>query len=83
MRLKDIRQLVDEKQASVASRMHMGQSVVSRLEGQNDALLSTVNRYVEALGGKMKVVVCFDDFEVPIEMPEEEETAIAEPGHSA
>lgn len=73
LRLKDIRKIVDQPQASVAERMHVGQSVVSRLENQSDVLLSTMNQYVEALGGKLKVMVCFDDFEAPIEMSAQDE----------
>lgn len=68
LRLKDIRKIVDQPQTSVAERMHVGQSVISRLEKQSDVRLSTINQYVEALGGKLKVMVCFDDFEAPIEM---------------
>ena len=68
MRLGDIRRLVDQPQTEIAGRLHVGQAVISRLENQNDAKLSTIRDYVEALGGRAELVVHFDDFEAPIDL---------------
>ncbi len=37
----------------------MAQSEVSRIEGQRDALVTTLRRYVEALGGELELVARF------------------------
>ncbi len=35
------------------------QSEVSRIEGRADALVSTLRRYIEAIGGKLEIVAAF------------------------
>lgn len=52
-RLQDIREIVNKKQADVAG---MSQVSVSRLEGREDWLVSSVNSYVRGLGGTLKIV---------------------------
>lgn len=76
MRLRDVRHLIDQPQTEIAGRLHVGQAVISRLENQNDAKLSTIRDYVEALGGRAELVVRFDGFEAPIDLSE---TIEAEP----
>ena len=68
LRLGDVRLLVNERQAELAERLNVGQGVISRLESRNDAKLSTIYEYVEALGGRAVLMVRFDDFEAPIEL---------------
>lgn len=68
LRLCDVRHLVNERQTELADRLNVGQGVISRLENRNDAKLSTIYGYVEALGGRAVLVVRFDDFEAPIEI---------------
>ena len=68
MRLRDVRHLIDQPQTEIAGRLHVGQAVISRLENQNDAKLSTIRDYVEALGGRAELVVRFDGFEAPIDL---------------
>ena len=68
MRLRDVRHLIDQPQTEIAGRLHVGQAVISRLENQNDAKLSTIRDYVEALGGRAELIVRFDGFEAPIDL---------------
>lgn len=68
LRLGDVRLLVNERQTELAGRLKVGQGVISRLESRNDAKLSTIYEYVEALGGRAVLMVRFDDFEAPIEL---------------
>ena len=68
LRLCDVRHLVNERQTELADRLNVGQGVISRLENRNDAKLSTIYGYVEALGGRAVLMVRFDDFEAPIEI---------------
>jgi hypothetical protein len=39
----------------------VGQDTISRLEKRSDMLLSTLRRYVEAMGGKLELVAQFPD----------------------
>ena len=57
--LRSLREAVGKTQAEVAEGADMVQGDVSRLEQQEDAKLSTLRRYVEALGGKLDLVVTF------------------------
>ena len=68
LRLKDVRNLMAKAQVAVAKHLHTDQAVISRLERQNDALLSTVRDYVEALGGSVMISIKFDDFVAPLEI---------------
>jgi len=61
MDLRAIRELAGKTQVDVAEVTDMTQSEVSRLEGRQDFRLSTLKRYVEALGGELEVVATFGD----------------------
>lgn len=55
--LSELRQRVGRSQAEVALAVGTTQSGVSRLERQPDMLLSTLAEYVDALGGRLRLVV--------------------------
>lgn len=59
--LKDLRQAVEQTQQDLASTLGVGQDTISRLEKRSDMLLSTLRRYVEAMGGKLELVAQFPD----------------------
>jgi len=61
MDLRAVRELVGKTQVEVAESTNMTQSEVSRLEHRADVRLSTVKRYVEALGGELEVFAAFGD----------------------
>lgn len=52
------------QQAHVASAMNMSQAAGSKLEFRTDSYISSVRRYVEALGGKLELRAVFPDREV-------------------
>jgi predicted transcriptional regulator len=52
--LKDLRKAVERTQEDLAARLGVGQDTVSRIERRSDILLSTLRRYVEAMGGELK-----------------------------
>lgn len=62
-RLADVRQQHGLTQTDVANRLHITQTAVSKIERGDLARseLSTIRRYVEALGGKLEVVADFGD----------------------
>ena len=61
MDLQAIRELTGKTQTEVGAPTAMTQSEVSRLEHREDYLLSTLRRYVEALGGELEVIASFGD----------------------
>jgi len=61
MNLQAVRELLGKTQVEVARAADMDQSEVSKAERRKDHLLSTLRRYVEALGGEIEVVAHFGD----------------------
>jgi transcriptional regulator with XRE-family HTH domain len=57
--LKDLRQAVQQTQEELAHALGVGQDTISRLEQRSDMLLSTLKRYVEAMGGTLDLVARF------------------------
>jgi transcriptional regulator with XRE-family HTH domain len=58
--LGELRRKLDLTQAIVADRLDVTQENVSQIErGEADVRLSTLNRYVEALGGRLEVRAAF------------------------
>src|SRR6266508_4650818 len=59
--LKDLRQAVKRTQEELASSLGVGQDTISRLEQRSDMLISTLKRYVQAMGGQLDLVARFPD----------------------
>lgn len=57
--LKDLRQAFEHTQVDLARSLGVGQDTVSRIEKRSDMLLSTLRRYVEAMGGRLELVAQF------------------------
>jgi predicted transcriptional regulator len=57
--LKDLRQAVARTQEDLANSLGVGQDTISRIERRSDMLLSTLKRYVEAMGGTLELVAQF------------------------
>jgi predicted XRE-type DNA-binding protein len=65
--LQEIRQNVASlNQDDLAEILHVTQGYVSRLERQDDMLLSRLYAYVKALGGEVEILAKFPDQEVRI-----------------
>jgi transcriptional regulator with XRE-family HTH domain len=60
MDLRELRKEAGKTQAEVAEIAEMTQAELSKLERRDDHLLSTLRRYVKALGGELEVVAVFD-----------------------
>jgi hypothetical protein len=56
MELAELRKLAGKTQAQVAKKAKMHQGELSRAERRRDHLISTVRRYVDALGGELELV---------------------------
>lgn len=61
MDLKELREMAGKTQAELASLSGIAQSELSKTERRDDHLISTVRRYVEALGGELKVIATIGD----------------------
>jgi DNA-binding XRE family transcriptional regulator len=55
--LRELRELAGKAQADVASALKIKQPSVSKIEKQADMYLSTLKSYVEAVGGKLELIV--------------------------
>ena len=55
--LKDLRHAVERTKEELAVSLGVGQDTISRIERRSDMLLSTLRRYVEAMGGKLKAAI--------------------------
>ena len=61
MDLRTVRELLGKTQAEIARATKMTQPLVSRAESREDHRLSTLRRYIRALGGEMEVIAKFGD----------------------
>lgn len=55
--LRELRQTLSLTQQQVADKAEMTQSELSRLESRGDHRVSTLRRYVEAMGGELEISV--------------------------
>ena len=61
MSLRDVRELAGMTQVDLASKADFAQSELSKIERREDHLLSTLRKYIEALGGELEVVAVLGD----------------------
>ena len=59
MSLRDLRKAMHRTQMEVAKVLKVGQDTVSRYEQRSDMLISTLQGYVQAMGGELDLVVTF------------------------
>jgi transcriptional regulator with XRE-family HTH domain len=70
LQLAEARRRRGVSQAAIAAALEVSQPNVSRIEQQDDVYLSTLARYIAALGGHLEVLAVF---------PEETITLLREP----
>jgi hypothetical protein len=61
MGLGALRQAAELTQVELARRLGVTQAAISRIEQPHDLLLSTLNAYLGAIGGRASVIVTFAD----------------------
>lgn len=61
MSLTEVRKARGENQLAVAKNLDIAQSNVSQLENREDALVSTLQQYINALGGELEIHAKFPD----------------------
>lgn len=61
MDLREIRKMSGLTQTELADRVDLSQAELSRAERRGDRLVSTLRRYVEALGGELEIRVVINN----------------------
>lgn len=59
--LREIRKAREYSQVTLAEVLGMNQGDLSKLERRSDAYLSTIRRYIEAMGGTLELIATFPD----------------------
>ena len=67
MNLRALRESAGKTQEELSALANLSQAELSRFEKREDHLLSTLRRYVEALGGTLEVCAVFGDRKVKLE----------------
>jgi len=66
LELAELRRARDRTQVDVAHAMNKEQASVSKLERRDDMYLSTLQAYIQALGGELKLIASFPDADIQI-----------------
>jgi DNA-binding transcriptional regulator YiaG len=61
MPLQELRRARDMSQQTLAEAMAVPQSTVSKIERRTDAYIGTIRRYIEAMGGSLRIIADFPD----------------------
>lgn len=57
--LSELRKALEFTQVELSKKLHINQESISRLEKRTDLLLSTLVRYIKAMGGELKLIAKF------------------------
>lgn len=66
MQLQELRKARNITQVELAKTMRIEQGAISKLEHRDDMYVSTLQAYIRALGGELKLVASFPDAEIKL-----------------
>lgn len=66
MDLAEVRRAMKLSQEEIAQTLQIGQGSVAKIEKRADMYVSTLRRFIEAMGGKLEIVARFPDHAVKI-----------------
>jgi transcriptional regulator with XRE-family HTH domain len=66
MALQELRQAMHLTQQELAELLQMNQAAISKLEHQSDMYVSTLRRFVAAMGGELRIIVHFPQGDIEI-----------------
>src|SRR5271154_3704577 len=66
MHLAEVRRAMKLSQDEIAQTLHIGQGSVAKIEKRTDMYVSTLRRFIEAMGGELEIVARFSDHSVKI-----------------
>ena len=75
--LQELRQARALSQEELAEVLGLNQATISKLERRTDMYLSSLRRFVEAMGGELEIIASFPDGKVRIQVFEELEDKAA------
>jgi DNA-binding XRE family transcriptional regulator len=67
MPLAELRQARQLTQEQIAQNLKIKQASVSKMETQTDMYISTMRKYIEAMGGKLEIIAKFPEGNVKVE----------------
>jgi predicted XRE-type DNA-binding protein len=67
MPLAELRQARKFTQQQIAETMNIKQASVSKMEGQTDMYISTIRKFIEAMGGELEIVAKFPEGSVKVD----------------
>ena len=68
MGLAALRKAAELTQTELAETLGISQAAVAKTEQREDLLLSTLNAYIEALGGQAHIVITFNGEEIDLDL---------------
>ncbi len=71
MALQELRQALHLTQQELADVLQINQAAISKLEHQSDMYVSTLRRFVAAMGGELRIVAHFPQGDVVVNQFEE------------
>lgn len=66
MDLAEVRRAMKLSQDELAQTLQIGQASVAKMEKRADMYVSTLRRFIEAMGGELEIVAKFSDHSVKI-----------------
>jgi DNA-binding transcriptional regulator YiaG len=66
MNLAEVRRALKLSQDEIAQTLQIGQGSVAKIERRADMYVSTLRRFIEAMGGQLEIVARFPDHSVKI-----------------
>lgn len=66
MNLAELRRAQQLSQEELAQVLNVGQAAIAKLEKRTDMYVSTLRRFVEAMGGELDIVARFPEHSIPI-----------------
>lgn len=66
MPLQELRKALDLTEQQIAATLNLNAAAVSKVESQTDMYVSTLRRFVEAMGGELRIVAHFPQGNVEI-----------------
>lgn len=67
MPLAELRQARKFTQQQIAETLNIKQASVSKMESQADMYISTIRKYIEAMGGELEIIAKFPEGNVKVE----------------
>ncbi len=64
MNLAEMRQALSLTQATLAETLGVGQAEISKIENRADLFVSTLRKYIKAMGGELEIRAVFPDHAV-------------------